>query len=230
MVDCDQIYLIIQRDRETKGQENRGDYNSMKVLNLTSNSKIYTSNAYLITGDWNSIEDVNTLIDVGRDPLAIDVIYNAPTGVGKKRIEQVILTHSHYDHASLLPKIVELFNPKVHAYSEALENVTHRLKGGEVLKVGDKIFDVIYSPGHSNDSVCLYCEEEKVLFAGDTPVVISSADCSYDASFITALETLCRKDVNTIYFGHGPPVYKGGNKLLRTSLSNVRKGRFKRNE
>lgn len=199
----------------------------MKVFNLTSNSKIYTANVYLITGDWNSIGDVNTLVDVGRDSLAIDVIYDTPTGVGKKRIEQVILTHSHYDHASLLPRIVELFNPKVYAYSEALENVTHRLKGKEVLKVGDRIFDVIYSPGHSNDSVCLYCEEEKVLFAGDTHVVITSADCSYDTNFITALETLCRKDIETIYFGHGPPVHEGGNKLLRTSLDNVRKSEFK---
>lgn len=219
MANCDQVNLIVQKDR--------GYYNSMKVFNLTSNSKIYTSNVYLITGDWNSMGDVNTLVDVGRDPLVIDAISNAATGVGKKRVEQVILTHSHYDHASLLPKIVELFNPKVYAYSEAQADTTHRLKGGEVLKAGDRIFDVIYTPGHSNDSVCLYCKEERVLFAGDAGVAITSTDGSYEEGFVTGLEILCKKDIETIYFGHGPPMHEGCNKLLRTSLDNVKKSRFK---
>lgn len=199
----------------------------MKVFNLTSDSKIYTSNVYLITGDWNSMDDVNTLVDVGRDPLVIDKIYNSPTGVGKTRVEQIILTHSHYDHASLLPDIIKLFNPKVYAFSEAQLDVTYRLKGGEVIKAGDRIFDVIYTPGHSNDSVCLYCEEERVLFAGDTCVVIMSADGSYEDGFVAGLEILCKKNIETIYFGHGPPMHENCNKVLRTSLDNVRKSRFK---
>ena len=39
----------------------------MKVFNLTENSEVYTSNVYLVTGDFNALSDVNTLIDVGRD-------------------------------------------------------------------------------------------------------------------------------------------------------------------
>ena len=85
----------------------------MKIINLTEKSSIYTSNVYLITGSWNTISDQNTLIDVGRDPAVIEEILNASTGVGKRRLDQVILTHSHYDHASLLPKIKENFGPVV---------------------------------------------------------------------------------------------------------------------
>ena len=94
----------------------------MKILNLTTDSKIYTSNVYLITGTWNAIDDVNTLIDVGRDPSVIDKINSASTGVGKRRVEQVVLTHGHYDHASLLPRIREVFNPVVYAFSYFLES------------------------------------------------------------------------------------------------------------
>ena len=139
----------------------------MKILNLTSESKMYTSNVYLITGTWNAIGDLNTLVDVGRDPSVIEKINNASTGVGKHRVEQVVLTHSHYDHASLLPQIKKTFNPEVYAYSHSLEGVDHLLKDGDTLKLGDRIFEVIYTPGHSSDSICLYCEEERVLFAGD---------------------------------------------------------------
>ncbi|KPQ41224.1 MAG: hypothetical protein MPEBLZ_04229, partial [Candidatus Methanoperedens nitroreducens] len=61
----------------------------MKIQNLSGGSTIYTSNVYLITGTWNAFNDVNTLIDVGRDPAIIEIINNASTGVGKKRIDQV---------------------------------------------------------------------------------------------------------------------------------------------
>ena len=197
----------------------------MKILNLTSDSKMYTSNVYLITGTWNAIDDLNTLVDVGRDPSVIEKINNASTGVGKKRVEQVILTHSHYDHASLLPQIIETFKPEVYAYSSSLEGVDHLLKDGDMLKLGDRIFEVIYTPGHSSDSICLYCEEERVLFAGDSAVVIRSAGGTYEDGFVHALENICRRDIQSIYFGHGDPFLNNCNARVHDSLKIVREAR-----
>ena len=197
----------------------------MKILNLTSDSKMYTSNVYLITGTWNAIDDLNTLVDVGRDPSVIEKINNASTGVGKKRVEQVILTHSHYDHASLLPQIIETFKPEVYAYSSSLEGVDHLLKDGDMLKLGDRIFEIIYTPGHSSDSICLYCEEERVLFAGDSAVVIRSAGGTYEDGFVHALENICRRDIQSIYFGHGDPLLDNCNARVHDSLKIVRQAR-----
>ena len=194
----------------------------MKVLNLTSDSKMYTSNVYLITGTWNAIDDLNTLVDVGRDPSVIEKINNASTGVGKKRVEQVVLTHSHYDHASLLPQIRETFKPEVYAYSSSLEGVDHLLKDGDMLKLGDRVFEVIYTPGHSSDSICLYCEEERVLFAGDSAVVIRSAGGTYEEGFVHALEKMCRRDIQSIYFGHGDPLLDNCNTRVHDSLKIAR--------
>lgn len=197
----------------------------MKIINLTEKSKSYTSNVYLVLGTWNAIDDVNTLVDVGRDPSAIEKINEISTGVGKRKVEQVVLTHSHYDHTGLLPQIREVFKPRVYAFSPSLKGVDRLLKGGETLKLGDRMFEVIYTPGHSNDSICLYCKEDRVLFVGDTPVKIISTDGSYEESFVQALETLCRKDIQTIYFGHGTPLLHGCNEVIRTSLKNVRKSK-----
>jgi glyoxylase-like metal-dependent hydrolase (beta-lactamase superfamily II) len=198
----------------------------MKVVNLSEKSSLYTANVYLLTGNWNSIKDVNTLVDVGRDPRVIDEIYQASTGVGKRKIEQVILTHNHYDHASLLPQIKKHFNPRIFAYSSYLKGVDIHVKGGEKIKVADNTGEIIYSPGHSNDSICLYCEEDKVLFVGDTPFIINSSLCSYDTGFIKALEYVCTKDIQTIYFGHGPPLTQNCNQRLEDSrqkaLKNVK--------
>ena len=41
----------------------------MRVSNLTAEADLYTSNAYLVRGDWNALDDVNTLVDVCRNRL-----------------------------------------------------------------------------------------------------------------------------------------------------------------
>ncbi|MDO9538415.1 MAG: MBL fold metallo-hydrolase [Methanocalculus sp.] len=193
----------------------------MKIQNLTEKSSIYTSNVYLITGTWNTLDDQNTLIDVGRDPSIIGMIRTASSGVGKHKLDQVILTHSHYDHASLLPEIREAFQPVVYAFSDYLKGVDRVLRGGEHLIAGDRSFEVIHTPGHSQDSICLYCEEDGALFAGDTPLVIRTPGGTYEEGFIDALKEICQKDVRTIYFGHGLPFIHDCNQMLRTSLRNV---------
>ncbi len=193
----------------------------MKIINLVYQSKIYTSNVYLVTGTWNAIGDVNTLVDVGRDADILERLDMASTGVGKKRVQQVVLTHSHYDHASLLPVIQKLYNPTVYAASPSLEGVHLILKGGEMLHMGDRDFEVIAIPGHSNDSICLYCHEERILFAGDTPLVIKSRDTQYEEAFLNALKYLTKKEIDVIYFGHGAPLTHDCGGVLKNSLNNA---------
>lgn len=195
----------------------------MKIFNLTEKSNVYTSNVFFVLGTWNSLPDINTLVDVGRDPSIIEKIHNISTGVGKKRVEQVVLTHSHYDHAGLLPMIRATFKPVVYAFSPYLERVDRILKDRDTLKFGDRMFEVIHTPGHSQDSICLYCEEDGVLFAGDTPLIIRRPGDTYEKGFVNALEKICQKDIQTIYFGHGPPLTEGCHAQLKASLENVRK-------
>jgi len=174
----------------------------MKVFNLTQNSKIYTSNAFLILGSWNGIEDVNTLIDVGSDESIIDKIEEVNTGLGKNKIDLVILTHSHSDHVAMLPQIIKMYNPKVYAFNSHLNGIDHVLRDGEMIKVADKYFEVIHTPIHSSDSICLFCKEDGTIFVGDTPI---PNDLKLQSSISTYPDTLVKKweFVKTIYFGHG---------------------------
>jgi len=194
----------------------------MKIINLINRSGVYTCNVYLVLGTWNRMQDVNTLVDVGRDPQIIEEIRTAATGVGKKRVAQVVLTHSHYDHAANLHLIRDAFHPVVRAFSTSLEGVDVVLKGGESLQMGDRMFEVIHTPGHSHDSICLYCEQDRILFAGDTTLNVQSAGGTYEEGYIHALETLGRRDIEIIYAGHGQPLSQNCNRLLRNALKNVR--------
>lgn len=195
----------------------------MKVRNLTEDSKIYTSNVYLVTGSWNTLQDVNTLLDVGRDVSILDKIKQASTGIGKPKVEQIVLTHSHYDHAELLKAIKTEYPAITVAFSKALPGVDRYVMGGETLRIGDALFEVIHAPGHSNDSICLYCPEQQILFAGDTPLVIHTDEGSYTDAFIQVVRRLANLPLQTIYFGHGPPLRGDCNRVLRNTLQHITK-------
>jgi glyoxylase-like metal-dependent hydrolase (beta-lactamase superfamily II) len=193
----------------------------VRVISLEGSGNTYTSNVYLVLGSWSGLDDVNTLVDVGQDPAVLAGVEDAPTGVGKTRVEQVILTHGHFDHCSLLPTVIDRYHPSVLAYPPGVEGVNALLADGDEVRLGDQRFTVLHTPGHTEDSICLYCKAEGVLFSGDMPLAINTSGGSYEDGFVSALAHLCALDVRTIYFGHGNPLREGCNRRLRLTLRNV---------
>jgi glyoxylase-like metal-dependent hydrolase (beta-lactamase superfamily II) len=189
----------------------------MRVLLLEDSGLLYTSRVYLVLGSASRLEDVNTLVDVGQDPAILAGIGRAPTGVGKWPVEQVVLTHGHSDHCALLPQVREAFHPTVCAFSPNVFGVDRLLRDRDTVRMGDGDFEVIHAPGHSSDSICLYNQQEGVLFAGDSPLLITSPGGTYEAGFVAALEKLCARDVRRIYFGHGASLAERCNQRLRES-------------
>ncbi len=189
----------------------------MRVVTLENSGQMYTCQVYLVLGDSNRLEDVNTLVDVGQDPAILTSIGQTFTGLGKWPVEQVVLTHSHSDHSALLPDVRAAFHPKVFAFSPHIAGDVCLLGDGDTIRMGDAEFEVMHTPGHSSDSICLYNQPEGVLFAGDTPLILTSPDGSYEAGYLAALKKLCELDVRRIYFGHGPPLTERCNQRLRES-------------
>lgn len=194
----------------------------MQILSIKGQNDVYTSNVYLLLGEWKRIEDLNTLIDVGSDPSIIETLEATATGIGKKKIDQVILTHGHSDHTAVLPLIIKAYHPSVMAFSHYLDGVDRVLKNGDVIRAGDALLEVIHTPCHTEDSICLYNPDSGALFVGDTPVIIQSADGGYERRFYEALKNICNRKVKTIYFGHGEPLRHHVGERLFESLRNVR--------
>jgi glyoxylase-like metal-dependent hydrolase (beta-lactamase superfamily II) len=91
------------------------------------------------------------------------------------------------------------------------------------VSLGDRRFEVLHTPGHSEDSMCLYCPEDHVLFSGDTPVQVRAAGGSYPRALTASLERLCALPIKTIYPGHGEPMTQDVAETLRQTLQNVRR-------
>lgn len=196
----------------------------MKIKLLNKNDRVYSSNAYLVLGAWSRIEDVNTLVDVGNDESILEALEQVYTGVGKKRVDQVILTHNHFDHTGNLAEIKKRYQPKVYAFG-AEDYVDQRLKDGQKIRLGDKDFEVIHTPGHSSDSICLYNEKEGILFSGDTPLRIMTSGNGYAPEYIGVLERLSQKKIRALYPGHDQPMEEGVQEMIKASLKNVMAGR-----
>jgi len=180
---------------------------------------MYTSNVYFLKGDWNAINDVNVLIDSGRDPSVLQKIEETHTGVGKKKLDKIILTHNHYDHTVMTKEIKKKYDVNVYAFHQE-EYVDVLIKEGMLIKAGDRYLEVLHTPGHTTDSICLWESNQKILFIGDTNINFSRKGRRGE-NIITSLRKLARLDVTIIYPGHGDPIDRDPGKLIRDSLINL---------
>ncbi|MFX0136851.1 MAG: MBL fold metallo-hydrolase, partial [Candidatus Hodarchaeota archaeon] len=79
-----------------------------------------------------------------------------------------------------------------------------KLKEGDEISSGEFRFKVIFTPGHSPDSICLYEPNKKILFSGDmipyTPYIHTSI-----SDFRSSIKKLIDLDVKLAIRGHGRP-------------------------
>ena len=121
------------------------------------------------------------------DPGSFDCeVKNAINGL---TVKYIILTHGHFDHILGAGDLKENTGALLLIHELDEECLTKssanllgdfsfgkeiNLKADRLIKDGDKItfgditLKVIHTPGHSKGSITLVCEEEKVLFTGDT--------------------------------------------------------------
>ena len=79
----------------------------------------------------------------------------------------VINTHDHVDHVLGDDELSLRFGAKTVAHQLSKTTTAVRVDDGDVIRVGNVSIKVIYTPGHSADSICLLVDDKKLL-TGDT--------------------------------------------------------------
>jgi glyoxylase-like metal-dependent hydrolase (beta-lactamase superfamily II) len=197
----------------------------MKVIQLKRSGKLYSCNSYLVLGDWNRLEDMNTVIDPGTDGFVLDEIEHLSTGCGKVAVEQVILTHNHFDHSGGVTALKERYGARVLAFADG-PGVDELLRDGQFVRAGDEMLEVLHTPGHSSDSICLYAPAPKTLFSGDTPVRIRSPGDVYTQEYLEGLVRLSGRKIARIYSGHDEPITTLARETILETVANVRNSRI----
>ncbi len=79
----------------------------------------------------------------------------------------VINTHDHIDHVLGDDALSLRFGAKTVSHRLSKTTTAVRVDEGDVIQVGSVSIKVIYTPGHSVDSICLLVDDKKLL-TGDT--------------------------------------------------------------
>ena len=92
------------------------------------------------------------VIDPGDEFDKIDKVINGRSVVG------IIITHHHFDHVGAIDDVVNKYKCNVYDRSNLVEGSN---------TIDNFTFDVLYTPGHKEDSISIYFPEDKVMFTGD---------------------------------------------------------------
>jgi glyoxylase-like metal-dependent hydrolase (beta-lactamase superfamily II) len=193
----------------------------------------FSSNTYLIQGDYL------TLIDPGNDYTAFMDLF--ALGFKPMDIRKIVLTHGHVDHVM---GIFELFR-RYNCEGSNLEIILHEagpqefkdlvrqkgcnlteIRGGETLDLSGFDLEVLHTPGHTLDGICLYHAASRTMFTGDT--VLPHAMAEIDASaagrldhYLYSIRTLLKKDIENVMPGHGGIVGKIGRGIVEDTYEGL---------
>jgi hydroxyacylglutathione hydrolase len=83
------------------------------------------------------------------------------------RLKYVISTHGHSDHTAGNTELILIFGAKIVAHIKSKLHPDLCVDEGDVLNIGKISIKIIYTPGHTADSICLFVDHHKLL-TGDT--------------------------------------------------------------
>ena len=163
------------------------------------------------------------------------------------KVEKILNTHGHVDHIignEILKRLTKskilihrndalmLIDPSKNLSSMlGLDIISPKadrlLEEGDIIKVGNLELEVIHTPGHTEGSISLFCEKEKVVFTGDTLFAgsIGRTDLpgsSFEKMMHSLKKLMNLSDETVVYPGHGGKTTIGREKRMIPFLSSLR--------
>ena len=212
------------------------------------------SNAYTNTGTRSYLIGSEQLAIIDPGPNITSHFNNIIQALGNSQLTHIILTHSHQDHCAMAIRLAQELKAEIYMFGtpdksnydllksiqdiraplKSIKKINKNLTIRKVLD-GDKIFnaewcfEVIFTPGHLFDHICLAWLQMKIIFSGDHVMGWSSTMVAPPlgnmGDFIASLKKLLRRDENIYFPTHGEPIVDA--KTYIQSQLNHRKKRDK---
>jgi glyoxylase-like metal-dependent hydrolase (beta-lactamase superfamily II) len=127
------------------------------------------------------------------------------------RIAWIILTHGHPDHSAGARSLAEATGAGVRAVDLAHRLGSEGLPPGSVITAAGTEIEVMATPGHTVDSVCLYLRADGAVLTGDTVLGRGTTVIAHDGNLGDYLRSLDQlraladaTELSALLPGHGP--------------------------
>jgi glyoxylase-like metal-dependent hydrolase (beta-lactamase superfamily II) len=159
-----------------------------------------------------------------KEVLGLDLDYTRGNARGKPHSEM----QDEIAPESLCGSVPQSFDPA--AYVSRPFQVTRFVKDGDIIDLGDRKLEVITTPGHTPDSICLIDWTHRLLWTGDTyypgPIYLFVPETNF-AAYVKSVDKLAALagHVDVLMPAHNEPV-AGPSSLvkLQTALRQVQSG------
>jgi glyoxylase-like metal-dependent hydrolase (beta-lactamase superfamily II) len=169
------------------------------------------NNTYLLAAAGDSA----SLVDAGvGEPAHLQAIA-AALAATRTRLDTVLVTHGHRDHAGGAPALASAhpaaafakqpWPEEDHQYAVAWRTIGD----GDVVSAGGESLTVLHTPGHSPDHLAFWHVPSRTLFTGDlvvrgSSVMIHSSRGGNLAQYLASLERLLALEPARLLPAHGP--------------------------
>ncbi|MCJ7491832.1 MAG: MBL fold metallo-hydrolase [Dehalococcoidia bacterium] len=210
-------------------------------VNVKPYTGAYSPNVFAVVDSGQAV-----LIDAGfPNDDSVDSRLDYLKTIGGPRVEMIIVTHHHFDHAGGANRLREATGARIAMHPEearllqqtparpprdggpqeqymrqevAKITVDQPLADGDVMRVGRLALRILHTPGPSAGHVCVFLEEERVLFSGDNVLGLGTTAIPPPpdgdmARYIESLERMKALDAALICPGHGPLVHQPERKI-----------------
>lgn len=200
-------------------------------------------NTYVL---WNDDKDA-IIIDPGCYFTAEQETLQNFIAENKLNPVQLINTHCHLDHVFGNKWVAKKWNLELYLHPIAekelqfapatglnwglpLDNyngVFHYLNNGDYVKLGNDELKILFTPGHSPGSICLYCSRQHFIIAGDVLFLESIGRTDLPGGNHQQLlqsikeQIFVLPDQTIVYPGHGPHTTVGHEKKYNPFLQGL---------
>jgi glyoxylase-like metal-dependent hydrolase (beta-lactamase superfamily II) len=171
------------------------------------------NNTYLLVGP----QGAGALIDAGVGDSRHLAAIERHLGDGGARLEDILVTHAHADHASGAPVLAGSHRTvRCHKFPWPAEDRKYGVRwepfaDGDRLLAGGEPLVVLHTPGHSPDHVVFWHEPSRTAFTGDLVVQGTSVMIQWSRGgdlglYLRALDRVLALEPRRLLPGHGPEI------------------------
>ncbi len=182
-------------------------------------NQTFTGVTVIIGGDSVGI------VDSGLKETPTRYVFPLLRSLGREpeEIEYVVNTHYDWDHIEGNSIFKREAGAKIAAHeldAEDIGDVDLKLKDGDLIRLGNRRFTVIHTPGHTPGSICLYDQDTRILITGDSVQGSGSRDGlilirTGKEQYINSMKKLLKLEVSLIVMDH--PYMPFGEAVLSSS-------------